>query len=150
MKEDTKKDYDWGILHEQEAIEAFQANADKEEWGVFEKLGKFSHFDFCSVSTNSPHRMTFIEVKSRRCKRDMYDDTIVPSVKIQKALELIGNRNKVYLIINFEDEICFTDIVKAEMRFGYNARTDRGKVELGHYAFIPLRQFTTIVKKEKK
>ena len=33
MKVDTKVDYDWGIEQEEVAIKAFEANADKDEWG---------------------------------------------------------------------------------------------------------------------
>ena len=32
------------------------------------------------------------------------------------------------------------------IKFGFNARTDRGAVELNHYAFIPLEQFKKVSK----
>ena len=32
---------------------------------------------------------------------------------------------------------------RLNFKLGYNARTDRGAVELNHYAFIPLDQFKT-------
>jgi len=149
-KVDISKDYKWGTNLEQEAIECFQLNSKDDDWKPFEKLGKFSHFDFCAVNTKKMGKLAFVEVKSRRCKRNTYDDTIMPSVKMQKALEIINNRHHAYLLLNFEDEICFVDLKTAKMHFGYNARTDRGSVELGHYAFIPLDQFKTILKKENK
>jgi len=142
-------DYKWGTNLEQEAIDLFEKNAPDGKWLPFTKLGKFSHFDFCAVDTKRTGKLAFVEVKSRRCERNAYSDTIMPSVKMQKALELINLKNKAYLILNFTDEVCFVDLKDARMSFGYNARTDRGSLELGHYAFIPLDQFKTLLKKEK-
>ena len=148
-KVDISKDYKWGTDLEEDAIKYFELNSKKKDWQPFEKLGKFSHFDFCALNTKKMGKLAFVEVKSRRCKRSTYDDTIMPSIKMQKALEIINNKHLAYLLLNFEDEICFVDLKVAKMHFGYNARTDRGSVELGHYAFIPLDQFTTVHKKEK-
>jgi hypothetical protein len=148
-KVDITNDLSWGTAKEQEAMSAFEAHAPADKWQPFTKMGKYSHFDFCAIGNDRKHQLAFAEIKSRRCKRNTYPDTIVPSVKIQKGLELLNLRHKVYVILNFEDEICFVDLKDAQMRFGYNARTDRGALELGHYAFIPLDQCVALEKKEK-
>jgi len=142
------EDLSWGTAKEQEAMKAFETNAPAGKWQPFTKMGKYSHFDFCAIGTSRKHKLAFAEIKSRRCKKDTYPDTIVPSVKIQKGLELLNLRHKVYVILNFEDEICFVDLQDARMKFGFNARTDRGALELGHYAFIPLDQFVTLGEKK--
>ena len=51
--------------------------------------------------------------------------------------------NKVFFVINFTNGICYLDMSNANFKLGYNARTDRGALELNHYAFIPLEQFKT-------
>ena len=71
---------------------------------------------------------------------------MIPASKISKALEIIGKGNKVYIVVSFTDGIYFIDIANAMIKFGYNARTDRGAVELNHYAFIPLEQFKRVSK----
>ena len=70
----------------------------------------------------------------------------MPASKIAKALEIIGKGNKVYIVISFTDGIYYLDMTNATIKFGYNARTDRGAVELNHYAFIPLHQFRAVAK----
>ena len=145
---DISRDYKWGTELEDVAIKSFEKNVKDGDWLPFMKMGKFSHFDFCSLNAKRRGKMAFVEVKSRRCKRSTYEDTIIPSIKMQKALAIINDKHEAYLLLNFEDEICFVDLKVAKMHFGYNARTDRGRVELGHYAFISLEQFKTIEKKE--
>ena len=69
---------------------------------------------------------------------------MVPAVKIQKGLELIKLGHKVYLVFNFTDGIYFTKLETATVRFGFSARTDRGALELGHYAFIGINSLIQI------
>tara|TARA_Y100001963_G_scaffold103290_1_gene142174 strand:+ start:390 stop:851 length:462 start_codon:yes stop_codon:yes gene_type:complete len=132
----VKKDYDWGLKREPEVIEQLsKLYKDRPE---FKKLGKYDHFDYCSWDEEAN---IFVEIKSRRNAHDAYAETIVPSTKIRKALRLVGLGHKALFVINFTDGIYYLDFENASMRFGYNARTDRGAVELSHYAFIPMHQF---------
>ena len=132
----VKKDYDWGLKKEPIVIkELSKLYKDRPE---FKKLGKYDHFDYCSWDEDCN---IFVEIKSRRNAHDAYDETIVPSIKIRKALRLVGLGHKALFVINFTDGIYYVDFEKASMRFGYNARTDRGAIELSHYAFIPVSQF---------
>ena len=85
-----------------------------------------------------------MEIKSRRNTHDAYEETIIPSNKVRKALELINKGHKAVLAIQFTDGIYYVDLENAIIRFGFNARTNRGAVELNHYAFIPVHQFERI------
>ncbi len=75
--------------------------------------------------------------------KDAYEETIVPASKVARAIELIGQGNKVFFVIAFTNGISYLDMSNAIVRLGFNARTDRGALELNHYAFIPLDQFKT-------
>ena len=59
------------------------------------------------------------------------------------AIVLLVMGNKVFFVISVTDAICYLAMANADVKLGYNARTDRGAVELNHYAFIPLHQFKT-------
>jgi len=74
---------------------------------------------------------------------------MVPAIKIQKALELIRLGHKVYFVFNFTDGIYFLKLETASVRFGFSARTDRGAVELGHYAFIGVNSLIQIGEKNE-
>ena len=135
-KVNVKKDYDWGIGREKMVI-----NHIGDELGKgFEKLGKFDHFDYLGYRNG---KQCYVEIKSRRISKDAYEETIVPASKVAKAIELIGMGNKVFFVISFTNGICYLDMSNANFKLGYNARTDRGALELNHYAFIPLEQFKT-------
>ena len=88
-------------------------------------------------------KQCFVEIKSRRIAKDAYEETIVPASKVARAIELIGQGNKVFFVIAFTNGISYLDMANATVRLGFNARTDRGALELNHYAFIPLDQFKT-------
>lgn len=138
-KVDVTKDYTWGLDEEPKVIKEL-AKIYK-EWPEFKKLGKYNHFDYYSWT---PKKCCFVEIKSRRNKHDAYDETIVAAIKIRKALRLIGLGHKALLVVNFTDGMYYLDLERATMRFGFNARTDRGALELNHYAFIPVNQFKLI------
>ena len=135
-KVNVKKDYDWGIGREKLVISHIGEALGED----FEKLGKFDHFDYLGIRNG---KQCYVEIKARRISKDAYEETIVPASKVAKAIELIGMGNKVFFVISFTNGICYLDMSNAEFKLGYNARTDRGAVELNHYAFIPLRQFKT-------
>ena len=135
-KVNVSKDLQWGLRKEQQVIDHIGEELGKE----FEKLGKFDHFDYLGYRNG---KQCYVEIKSRRISKDAYEETIVPASKVSKAIELIGMGHKVFFVISFTDAICYLDMANASFKLGYNARTDRGALELNHYAFIPLKQFKT-------
>ena len=138
-----KKDLEWGLKKEEEVIKEFKA-VFKGKFGDFEKLGLYDHFDYCAHSLDGGRKSCFVEIKSRRNAHDAYDETIIPATKVKKALILIEHGQKVFLVINFTDGTYYVDLERASMRFDWNARTDRGAIERGHYAFLPVIQFKKI------
>ena len=138
-----KKDLEWGLKKEEEVIKEFKA-VFKGKFGDFEKLGLYDHFDYCAHSLGNSRKSCFVEIKSRRNAHDAYDETIIPATKVKKALILIEHGQKVFLVINFTDGTYYVDLERASMRFDWNARTDRGAIERGHYAFLPVSQFKKI------
>ena len=64
---------------------------------------------------------------------------------VSKELGTYGEFKKMGKYKNFD---YLLDLCNARMHFGYNARTDRGALELNHYAFIPLDQFKHLSHKD--
>ena len=64
-------------------------------------------------------------------------------LKNKVILLLLKKKLKVFFVIAFTNGISYLDMANATVRLGFNARTDRGALELNHYAFIPLDQFKT-------
>ena len=140
-KVNVKKDLKWGLAKEAEVMKLVAEEITG--WPEFKKLEKYDSFDYCA---NKEGTNCFVEIKCRRILYGDYEETIVPASRIAKALEIIGKGNKVYIVISFTDGIYYLDMTNATIKFGYNARTDRGAVELNHYAFIPLHQFRAVAK----
>jgi len=130
------KDLEWGLKREQYTMKF--VSKELSDHGKFKKLEKYDSFDYCAWQED---KCCFIEIKSRRIGYEDYEETIVPASKIRKALKLIGLGHKAFIALNFTDGIYLLNLCNARMHFGYNARTDRGALELNHYAFIPLNQF---------
>ena len=144
-----QKDLKWGLKNEKKVIKDF-ARVFKSKYGDFTKLGLYDHFDYCAHALGDSRTSCFVEIKSRRNAHDAYDETIVPAAKIKKALILIEHKQKVYLVVSFTDGTYYVDLERASMRFDWNARTDRGAIERGHYAFLPIKQFKKIGDKDEK
>tara|TARA_R110000824_G_scaffold206523_3_gene391668 strand:+ start:10226 stop:10681 length:456 start_codon:yes stop_codon:yes gene_type:complete len=138
-KVDISTDLKWGLKEEPKVMRALESIFPN--WPPFKKLGKYDHFDYCSWTEDC---CCFVEIKSRRNTHDAYEETIIPSKKVRKALRLINLGHKAILAIKFTDGIFYVDLENALIRFGFNARTNRGAVELNHYAFIPVHQFERI------
>jgi len=139
---DVSKDKKWGLEQEKVAIEYFKRAVGK-KWNDFQPLGLYSHFDYCAHALKT-RKCCFVEIKSRRNNHDEYEETIVPAIKIRKALALIAEGHKAYLVVNFLDGIYYQDMEKASLRFDWNVRRDRGAFEKGLYAFLKVNQFKKI------
>ncbi len=98
-----------------------------------EKTPPNAIFDFVQKDDT----LTYIEVKSRRCYKNKYEDTMVGHNKI-KWLENNPHHNA-YFVFMFEDGNYFykynPNDPDCEIRIG--GRWDRGKVEKKLYYYIP-------------
>jgi len=93
---------------------------------------KFSPFDFESDSC-------VVELKSRRCRKDTYQDTMVGANKIEKMLK---DNRRCYCVFSFTDGVFSVEVTVdsvKQFRFSEGGRCDRGRVERRAYAFIPAR-----------
>jgi len=139
---DVSKDKKWGLEQEKIAIKYVERAIGK-KWNEFIPLGLYSHFDYCAHAKKT-RKCCFVEIKSRRNNHDEYEETIVPAIKIRKALALIAEGHKAYLVVNFLDGVYYLDMEKASLRFDWNVRRDRGTIEKGLYAFLNVSQFKKI------
>ena len=104
---------------------------------VFNRTDRYNTFDFINEENT-----VFIELKTRRCCKTSYPDSMMPYKKIKKALKMIkeDNEKKAYLVFKFIDELCYFELSaesfnKEWVRDG--GRRDRGIDEIKKYAFIP-------------
>jgi hypothetical protein len=92
----------------------------------------FSIFDFTSNDM-------YLEVKTRRCTKHQYRDTMVGYNKIKRGLELLKEGYKVIFLFSFQDVISYFELKKPVnskwIRKG--GRWDRGRYEIKDYCFIP-------------
>ena len=139
---DVSKDKKWGLEQEKIAIKYIERAIGK-KCNEFIPLGLYSHFDYCAHAKKT-RKCCFVEIKSRRNNHDEYEETIVPAIKIRKALALIAEGHKAYLVVNFLDGVYYLDMEKASLRFDWNVRRDRGTIEKGLYAFLNVSQFKKI------
>jgi hypothetical protein len=104
---------------------------------VFKRTDRYNTFDFINKDNT-----IFIELKTRRCCKTSYPDSMMPYNKIRKALKMIAEdgEKKVYLVFKFIDELCYFELNaesfnKEWVRDG--GRRDRKVAEINKYAFIP-------------
>ena len=79
-------DIDYGSKNETDCFEKIQKFFNNEK---LQKLDYYNPFDF----TNSDNTI-MIELKSRRCTINEYNDTMISISKINKAKRLVKNKNK--------------------------------------------------------
>lgn len=83
----------------------------------------------------------YLELKSRKCKKDTYPTTMVGENKIQFARQAKKEGFSSYFCFLFEDGFYFwsfneRDIESGKVTFEMGGRYDRGRVERKLYAFI--------------
>jgi len=79
-----------------------------------------------------------VELKTRRCNKDRYPDTMIGANKIQNML---SNSDRSYCVFSFTDGSCFVEITPdnvSKFRRGSGGRSDRGQIEQQQYYFIPV------------
>jgi len=135
------KDYDFGIKEEDKLkpkLEEFF------EIDLKKSIGKYNLFDFIGEDV-------YIELKSRKNKKEQYPTTIVGCNKIRKADELIKKGNKVIFIFNFTDSLDFWEYKDYDCIKTYNTRVIARNDRPGHkgcdYLEIPITDLLNISKK---
>lgn len=137
MYDYTKKDYDYGTDKEMALLSVLQDNIDKD---LQHTTNKYSVVDFTSSNSN-------VELKTRRCYYNTYEDTMIGYNKIQK---LLTDKKDGYAVFNFLDGVYYIEIVQSNVvkfRLDDGGRCDRGRVEKNKYYYIPINILKAIQKK---
>lgn len=121
------RDYNFGIQEEEKLIEVFRERFDK----CLCKTNSTAIIDFISPKT-------YLELKSRNCNHNKFNDIMIGENKIQFALK---TKRDVIFAFNFLDGIYFykfnkEDISNNKINFRLGGRTDRGRDEIKRYAYI--------------
>ena len=129
------KDLEFGFLKENEILPVIKDFFNDE---TIQKLDKYNTFDFKGDNK-------YIELKSRNNSYNKYPKTMIGYNKIKKALEVDED---VYFIFNFTDGVYyfkFDNEIDIEVKSKHISRTDRGKIEINDYAFIPIELLKEII-----
>tara|TARA_R100000541_G_scaffold11969_5_gene20249 strand:+ start:8515 stop:8952 length:438 start_codon:yes stop_codon:yes gene_type:complete len=135
------RDYDFGIAKEKqiqpELQEFFKVNLEKTK-------GRYNLFDFIGENV-------YMELKSRKNKKEQYPTTIIGMNKINKANELIKEGNKVFFIFNFTNSLDFWEYKDCNSIVDYNkriiSRNDRPNHKGSEYLEIPIEDLLNISEK---
>ena len=140
-----KKDYEFGIKKEEELCGAMSEDA-----GIkLQKIEKvYSALDFVSEDGSR-----FAELKSRKCEKDAFPDTIVGMDKVQVAKELVELGKEVDFYFNFTDGLYkypySEEMFKWAAPFKRHQRTDfNDKEKL--YCYIPTDELVEVKKHKSK
>lgn len=109
-----------------------------------EKSKKYSVYDYRDRLSK-----VIVELKSRRCKRGTYTDTMIGYNKIKEFNKLLRQGYKVVLCFNFTDGLYYYDYTEENkdwIRKG--GRVDRGRKEIKKYYFIPNKYLISIYNAE--
>jgi hypothetical protein len=123
-----KKDLDFGISNEEKIINILKEKFDKN----LEKIkNNLFVFDFSSDKC-------YVELKTRRNKKDKYPDTMIGYNKIVYAMQ---TDRPVYFCFSFYDGLYYYEFNKEDLNndniiIKKGGRCDRGRYEYKDYAFI--------------
>ena len=90
----------------------------------------------------------FIELKTRNNTKNKYNDTMIGLNKIKKAKNLIKSNNniKIYFVFKFTDGLYYWNYDNTiELKIDKGGRTDRYKIEIKDYCYIPVNQLSEII-----
>ena len=79
-----------------------------------------------------------IELKSRRCKKAHYPDTMIP---LKKVKAMLRNKKKSISVFNFTDGLYYYPLTEESIkccRQSKGGRLDRGSYEIEYYLYIPI------------
>lgn len=123
------KDYNFGTQSENALMSAIKVFDP-----TLQKTSVYHPFDFAGTTT-------FVELKTRRNKKDAYPTTMIPQSKVEYALKNSGF--EYVFCFMFEDGLYYIKFNKEkfagfEVRSG--GRCDRGRVESNMYCYIPVSE----------
>jgi hypothetical protein len=99
---------------------------------------RYAVFDF-----RSNNRDVYVELKSRRCMKDRYKNTMMSANKYKVALKKHEKGVKVFFFFNFTDGLFYWEFdPNAVVEFNHCGRTDRGREETTEYCFLPTSLLT--------
>lgn len=123
-----KEEYEFGKQSELDNL----TNLRKLNPNLKEIKNKFAPFDFVD-DTNT----VYVELKTRRNKRNQYPTTMVPESKIKKIV--VGNTY--YFAFKFTDGLYYIKYDKEifdSFEIKQGGRYDRGRPEVENYCYIPV------------
>lgn len=126
--EKYNQDRSFGIAQEENTFEKLKTKFGED----LEKIpSRYSVFDF-------KNKGCYVELKSRRCKKDTYPTTMIGENKLKNASK---RETDTFFAFNFEDGLFYwkynkEDIDAGKVTFKEGGRFDRGRVEKSLYAYI--------------
>ena len=137
MRKSIQKDLKFGLDSEKACKSAIE-----EIVGC--KLSKTTCYH--SFDYENKEKKIFVELKTRRNKKNAYPTTMIGMNKIEKAIKFMQEGYVVYLAFCFSDQLCYL-----ELNAGYifnaqiGGRRDRGRAEMKKYAFIPIEDLEDFI-----
>ena len=128
----NKEDLNYGFQQEDTLLETI-----KNKFGYsFKKTSKYHAYDYTDGEI-------YIELKSRRCNYNSYPTTMIGYNKLVYAM---NNPNKKFkFLFNFYDGLYSHDFdTEKDYKIRTGGRSDRGRLELSKYAYIPISELTLI------
>jgi hypothetical protein len=127
-KEKYEADREFGIAEEEKQFAVLKSKFGDD---LERMTGRYCKMDFKSQNC-------YVELKSRRCNKDTYEDTMVSESKLKYA-EKRGTPT--FFAFNFQDGIYYwkynkEDIENGKVNIRDGGRFDRGRPEKNSYAFI--------------
>jgi hypothetical protein len=132
-KRTFNEDYTFGLNGEGAVLDAIRIFDP-----TLQKTSVFHPFDFVGTTT-------FVELKTRRNKKDTYPTTMISQSKVDYAMKNIGF-DYVFCFL-FEDGLYYIKFDKekfARFEVRNGGRYDRGRVEENKYCYIPVDCLTLL------
>lgn len=122
-----ERDFKFGIAEENKLLDLFRERFDK----CLCKTSTTAIIDYISPKT-------YLELKSRNCNHDKFEDIMIGENKIRFAEK---TNRRVVLVWNFQDGVYYydfdkNDITNGKITFRMGGRSDRGKNEKKICAYV--------------
>lgn len=103
----------------------------------FKKTKGYCTFDFIDTE-----KKIIVELKTRRCEKNKYPDTMIGYNKILKCRSMTDQGYKCYFAFRFTDTVGYYDLDSGinEKWIRDGGRWDRGKAEKSTYVYIPVNK----------
>ena len=131
----NESEYQYGLRMEQIHHPIFNNIFDK----VFDETDKWCEYDFIKDNI-------YIELKSRKCKKDTFQTTIIGISKIKKYKEILKKNPdaKIYIFVNFLGDLQYWLYKENDYDISYIKRKDRRNLPGVPHLNIPIEDLTKI------